>query len=579
MAIMIPDTIREGTVSVAERRLFNRFRRELSDNIYVLHSLGLTNHKNKLWGECDFVIVSHSGIFIIEVKGGGVSCENGQWIYKRHDGRQSKKPEGPFEQAKTAMFAVREVLFQKDHLKNCLIGYGVIMPDDVFTQDGPEIELGVLLDSRQYASNLENYLHTLAVFWTDIYYNKYGHVPEVCEKPVLEEIRKILRPEVRTALTLNSTLCNIEQQQIELTDEQCRILRRMDKNPRTMICGGAGTGKTILAMDKAIHKAESGQRVLFLCYNRLLGGHLRFHAKEKYSGENLEVNHIHAWFHDLIRDAGLETKLNSIPEKDINFFSRHYPEIFMDAFIKLKRESFDCIILDEAQDLLKFSYLDALDLVLKGGLAEGDWHLFMDPLQNIFMGTDKEIINLLGKYGFARFDLTVNCRNTKGTAVTTSIISGIDLPMEGALDGGKSEVKYFGSQGNLKADIEKTLEKLIAQGVSKKDIIILSSNKLFNSSLSGTTKLGGWKIFDLTEDSSTQSGIEFCTFQAYKGLERKIVVAIDLNDLESDQSRLLHYCGLSRARSVLIVFLSEKDKGAYEQLAYQFGERMAIKSS
>jgi Nuclease-related domain len=243
MAIMIPESVREGTVSLAEKRLFGRFRRELPDNIYVLHSLGLTNHKNKLWGECDFVIVSPTGVFVIEVKGGGVSCEHGLWIYTRHDGCQTKKPEGPFEQAKTAMFAVREVLFQKDHLKSCLIGYGVVMPDELFLQAGPEIELGVLLDSRQYDNNLGDYLHQLSGFWTNTYSTKHGTVPKLLGKPELEEVRGLLRPEVRTALTLNSTLSKIEKQQVELTDEQCRILRRMDNNPRTLVCGGPVPGR------------------------------------------------------------------------------------------------------------------------------------------------------------------------------------------------------------------------------------------------------------------------------------------------------------------------------------------------
>jgi len=62
------------------------------------------------------------------------------------------------------MFAVREILFQRDSLKRCLIGYGVIMPDEVFTKEGPEIELDVLLDSRRYNNSLEDYLYRLSGF-------------------------------------------------------------------------------------------------------------------------------------------------------------------------------------------------------------------------------------------------------------------------------------------------------------------------------------------------------------------------------------------------------------------------------
>lgn len=199
----------------------------------------------------------------------------------------------------------------------------------------------------------------------------------------------------------------------------------------------------------------------------------------------------------------------------------------------------------------------------------------MDPLQNIFLGTNDEMITLLQRYGFARFDLNINCRNTKSVAVTTSIISGIDLPLEGAIDGGKSEVRYFGSQALLIEDLEKFLEKLLAQKIPRSDIVILSCYKLENSSLAGISKLAGMKVLDLTEAVGHYRGIDFCTFHAFKGLERKIVIAIDLNNMENDAAKLLHYCGLSRARTVLTVFLSENDRATYEQLAYKFGKRLA----
>ena len=118
MAIMIPDTIKPETRSRGERWLFNRFRRELSDSCYVLHSLGLTTHRKKIWGECDFVILSPHGIFIIEVKSGGIACEKGQWIFIDRYGNKNKKKEGPFGQAVGAMYAVkdRSVSMEMRHL-------------------------------------------------------------------------------------------------------------------------------------------------------------------------------------------------------------------------------------------------------------------------------------------------------------------------------------------------------------------------------------------------------------------------------------------------------------------------------
>src|SRR5262245_56082421 len=196
MAIMIPDTIRQNA-SKSERRLFNRFRSELPDDCYVLHSLGLVNHKTKIWGECDFVILSRAGIFVIEVKGGRIDCENGIWRFTRADGTFSEKPEGPFEQAKTAMFDVRNFVQESSELRGFLFGYGVIMPDEEFTQTGPEIQSEVLLDRRGIHNKLDTYLSSLHLFWAAQYFIKHdGRTMRSPERSDLEKIRARLRPDI-----------------------------------------------------------------------------------------------------------------------------------------------------------------------------------------------------------------------------------------------------------------------------------------------------------------------------------------------------------------------------------------------
>jgi ATP:corrinoid adenosyltransferase len=576
MAIMIPDTTR-ANASLAERRLFNRFRSELPDDCYVLHSLGLTNHKNKLWGECDFVVLSGLGIFVLEVKGGYVSCENGIWRFTRSDGVSDTKPEGPFEQAKNAMFAVRNAVEYSPELKGFLFGYGVIIPDDTFIQTGPEIQLGVLLDRRHIHNTLDTYLKQLMNFWSNEYSTKHdGRMMKFPAKGDLEKLRGILRPDVRTALTLNSSLCRVEQEQVELIEQQSRILQRMDTNPRTLICGGAGTGKTILALDTVARRAKKGQRTLYLCFNKLLGRHVREHIKSNYPSLPIEADNIHSWFHRIIQEAGLSNLLTRQSESDDEFFQHRYPSIYEEALIQLNYKPFDCLILDEAQDLLNHSYLDALDLTLKGGLSTGVWHIFLDPLQTIHSGVDKSVIDRLRNYGLAEFPLTVNCRNTRAVAVTASLISGLDLPLEDAVNGGMAETKFIVRDGNQHQLLEKQIDKLLKEGVNRDDIIILSKHPLWNTTLSGIKRLGKLRICDIAkETSTTRKSIDFCTIHAFKGLDRKIVIAWDLDHLDDEQNRLLHYCGLSRARSCLIAYIYETEKLAYERLAHEFGERLA----
>jgi len=77
---MIPDTP-HGTHSQAEKRVFDRLRAAFAseqDGVFTAyHSLNLTRHAYKRFGEIDFLICCPHGIFVLEVKGGRVGCHNG----------------------------------------------------------------------------------------------------------------------------------------------------------------------------------------------------------------------------------------------------------------------------------------------------------------------------------------------------------------------------------------------------------------------------------------------------------------------------------------------------------------------
>ena len=39
---------------------------------------------------------------------------------------------------------------------------------------------------------------------------------------------------------------------------------------------------------------------------------------------------------------------------------------------------------DEGQDLIRLTYCECFDLILKGGLENGDWCIFLDANQNLY---------------------------------------------------------------------------------------------------------------------------------------------------------------------------------------------------
>ena len=73
-----------------------------------------------------------------------------------------------------------------------------------------------------------------------------------------------------------------------LLKEQANILNFLEEQPYAVINGAAGTGKTMIALEKSRRHAEDGEKVLFLCFNRFLCEYF----KTNYSHDNITYNTI-----------------------------------------------------------------------------------------------------------------------------------------------------------------------------------------------------------------------------------------------------------------------------------------------
>ena len=103
MARMIPNTLSDDHGSFGEKQVFEALKKKLPSDYVVFHSVRWNNLNEKntvIWGECDFTIFHPQfGILIMEVKSGGIECQNGQWTYIRTDnGEKYDMKRGPLEQ-------------------------------------------------------------------------------------------------------------------------------------------------------------------------------------------------------------------------------------------------------------------------------------------------------------------------------------------------------------------------------------------------------------------------------------------------------------------------------------------------
>ena len=153
-------------------------------------------------------------------------------------------------------------------------------------------------------------------------------------------------------------------------------------------------------------------------------------------------------------------------------------------------------------------------------------------------------------------------------------VSGLDVSAGATASGPPVNEVFYGDAADFRRRLAESVRTLLAGQVEPSDIIILSARRQDNSVLSGLSSVAGVNILPIDASEHSAPCIRYSTMHAFKGLERKIVLAIDLVDLGNPQYAQLYYVGLSRARTMLSVFVPEHSRSAYEQLAQLFSRRL-----
>ena len=574
MARMYPSRPSPGTNSDAEKYIFGRLRDELPDSWIVLHSLGLTKHTSKPWAEIDFVVIGPLGVTCLEVKGGRVERESGDWIFINRHGHRNKKPEGPFEQVGSAAPALYNWMkTEAPWTRSVMVGYGVIIPNAQFTVSGPDILSEVLYDARDVANglNLHEYLENVATYWHERLGYPHSRPPRLLHDREIQRLRELLRRDFDLIPTPAVTSKGVNHNLIRLTDEQRQVLINLADNARLWVTGGAGSGKTLLAMDEVRRASSCGQRVLYLCFNKRLA---RAQAANVSHLKNIKCIHLHGLLTEIVRQHQ-----GSIPRPDVDdeyYFREWLPRKALDTIL-LQGPAFDVIVVDEGQDLMLPAYVDLVDALLEGGLSTGSWRWFSDPAQNLFGATSIEAVRRLKSASPALFRLTINCRNTHPIFASAHLISGVDMREVADTEGPEVEMIWFGDRSQARRDVSRHVAHLISGGIKPEEVIVLSRRHLDNSIM----RNGFDPIvpYPLVESPEPPFGIEFATVQSYKGLEAEAVVLIDVDGFDTTPGLADLYAGATRARSHLAIAIDERHRQGYEQMARQFGEALVRANS
>lgn len=510
------------TDSYAERKVFDLLKAAFPDradwHLTALHSLNLPNHAYKRFGEIDFVVVGRPGLFVLEVKGGGVVCHDGVWTTTSRRREPETLRESPFRQAESALHALHrrlEIALGGGIIGQFPIGYGVLFPDCDWDRPGAEWDRAVLGDARALR-NPERWLDGLFSYWRERDQQVRGRPGPWADPGAIQRVIDFLRPELEVGVPLHVQVEEIADRVSALTEDQMRFIDAVESNARILCEGGAGTGKTFLALELARRWAGDGANVLLACQSPWL----RHWLAERFALPNVTVA-LAAKARVAARRAGVE--------------------------------QFDALIVDEGQDLLRLDLLDPLDRVLAGGLEKGRWCLFHD-LNNqagLFGPAEPDALALLESHGPVRLRLTTNCRNTRQILDLVQSSLGADMGVRGSGNGPAVRTRLVRTAEEAAAVLADEINRLTGPGgLTRRAVTILSPQPLNESAAARLPQsLRPVVLDEYALREFPPPTISFAEIAAFKGLENEAVIVIDLPPPTNPTP--LHYVSLSRARTCL----------------------------
>lgn len=572
MARMIPPEVPRDTPK-GEELLFQMLRDDPDTAGWVvLHSLEIRRHRTKSEGEIDMVILAPKlGILCIEVKGCDVTRRDGRWIYP-----YGESMEGPFRQASRSMHSLRDYVQKRDSsLSRVLFWSAVAFTRMSFDEESPEWHswqviddriLGRMAVSKVISHVLERaHLHMLSGP------GGRGWYDDAKSRPSVEQVRRltsILRGDFERVVQPRSDIQRIEESLLKLTEDQYDALDAVQENPRMVIKGLAGTGKTLLAIEAARRAVAAGKNVLLVCYNRLLGDWLRSSAPEIAGGAPGQLRCVQ--LHGLLRElAG-----NSVHVRNDNdFWRRELPELALERLVAgSPYPQFDVLIVDEAQDILVEEYLDVFELLLAGTLAAGTWAFFGDfERQSIYLaGGAAEAAAMLSKLksrapNHATFTLRVNCRNAGPIAETLTLACSVHPGYSRFLhemEGAGVDPYFWSDMTDQQAKLDNAASEL-RRGFASADIVILSLYSDEKSCAAQCNEMKRGRYVPMRD--GVPGGIRFASIHAFKGLEAPAVIVTDVERLDEHTQAML-YVAMSRARVRLILLMHSSCRRTYDEM-------------
>jgi len=422
----------------AEKDFYEACQKQLDDTWTVLYDVAWHGKRNNRVerGDADFILMSESfGLLAIEVKGGTkIEIEKGRWYSTPNWSNEKKEIKDPFRQvgeSKSVLFDYIKQNVPQVNLKGPF-GHLLVFPGHV--QNGPIGPNGPrdLICDRNDIKNLAKTLNGA---------REYLNSGSRLSSNEIIAIKEKLMPSFTLIGPKFFNLKDAVDELGRLTEVQLRTFSMLRGLSKLTVVGGPGTGKTVLAFNKAHELAEQGLSVLYICSSQALAAYLT--SLKSSATENVQNNltiHYTTEFHAVLyKNFLLNSKkmtLSELPQiNDRNFpFHDEYMRLNLDEQLELLKNQidgdgvYDALVIDEAQVIGPQLYQFAITL-----LGNSEYiYIFGDRNQNwiwksaLFgLGSGSSLLDVYGSEDAV--ELSINCRSTKEIVEFSELLSQSSL--------------------------------------------------------------------------------------------------------------------------------------------------------
>ena len=403
---ILPRALREDPRRRAEVNVYDRLRDQLEGFTVFYHCPWYDENaaRGSRDGEADFVVAHpHWGFLVLEVKGGVISRDEDTRIW-RSTNKQGRAFEikNPVEQALVSKYVILRKLREawKGNTVFIRAKHGVIFPDSGQPRSSNALGADLPLDIFAFSEDMKQLgsrIVKILMIEPGQSETRYGHLGV----QGIAILHRLFNQGFDLRVSLASLLAEDENKILQLTEQQNLYLDLTSTQKRAIFTGGAGTGKTTLAIEKAKRLAQEGSDVLLLCFNQPLSAFLQSQVADI---DNISAFSFHQFCLSAIVRAGIA--FNHGEDKDRHYFDEVLPNSLLAALSADDNLRYNAIVVDEGQDFHE-NWWEPLLLTLKD--VDGTFFVFKDDNQRIYRKTSQ----YLPGFKTEPLHLSVNLRNTQ----------------------------------------------------------------------------------------------------------------------------------------------------------------------